>query len=276
VAQSRDLVQAVRAELAAIDPPRECCRLAERDGLGEAARGRARSPVVARLAVRLAGAEDEAEPSAAARGASRASAARGASRAFDWAAARGHCRAAWLRGRFLAAGSLSLGSQGAHLEIVVSPEEGAQLAARVAEAGFPATHRLRRGRAVATWKRTDTILGFLRTCGASASVLEIESRLVMRQLQGHLNRVLNAESANLERTVASSARHIALIEQLEAAGRLAEMAHLERAVAAERRAAPEATFTELALRLGLSRARVQRAFQRLEAAASVAEPAGDL
>jgi hypothetical protein len=246
---------------------------------------------VARLAVRLADADDEAEPSAAARGASRVSAARSAGRAsgawgasaqrsaeraFDWATARGHCRAAWLRGRFLAAGSLSLGSQGAHLEIVVSPEEGAQLAARVAEAGFPATHRLRRGRAVATWKRTDTILGFLRTCGASASVLEIESRLVMRQLQGHLNRVLNAESANLERTVASSARHIALIEQLEATGRLTEMAHLDRAVAAERRAAPEATFTELALRLGLSRARVQRAFQRLEAAASLAEPAGDL
>ena len=66
-----------------------------------------------------------------------------------------------------------------------------------------------------TSKRTDTILSFLRYCGASASVLEIESRLVMRQLHGHLNRVLNAETANLERTVASSARQITLIEQLE-------------------------------------------------------------
>jgi hypothetical protein len=107
-------------------------------------------------------------------------------------------------------------------------------------------------------------------------VLEVESRLVMRQLQGHLNRVLNAESANLERTVASSARHIAIIEQLEATGRLAELGPLDRVVAAERRVAPEASFSELALRLGLSRARVQRAFQRLESAASLAEPAGDL
>jgi hypothetical protein len=286
VAQSRDLVQAVRAELAAIDPPRDCCRLAERDGLGEAARGRARSPVVARLAVRLAAADDEDEPAASARQPRRAGSLRGADAqgvlaqhagpAFEWAAARGHCRAAWLRGRFLAAGSLSLGSQGAHLEIVVPPGEGELLASRLAETGFPATLRLRRGRAVATWKRTDTILAFLRTCGASASVLEVESRLVMRQLQGHLNRVLNAESANLERTVASSARHIALIEQLEATGRLAELGPLDRVVAAERRVAPEASFSELALRLGLSRARVQRAFQRLESAASLAEPAGDL
>jgi hypothetical protein len=194
----------------------------------------------------------------------------------DWAAARSHCRAAWLRGRYLAAGSLSLGARGPHLEIVTPLDEGPRLAERLAQVGFPASQRLRRGRTVATWKRTDTILAFLRYCGASASVLEIESRLVMRQLHGHLNRVLNAETANLERTVASSARHVAIIEHLESQGRLAELPELERAVAAERRAAPDASFTELALRLGLSRARVQRTFQRLEAMAAIADPAGDL
>jgi DNA-binding protein WhiA len=271
VAQARDLVEAVRAELAAIDPPRDCCRHAERAGLGDAARGRARSPAVARLAVRLA---DASAPAA------RAPATRAAPgslvEAFDWAAARGHCRAAWLRGRFLAVGSLSLGARGPHLELVVMPGESDELAHRLEEVGFPATRRLRRGRAVTTWKRTDTIIAFLRYCGASASVLEVESRLVMRQLQGHLNRVLNAETANLTRTVASSARHIAIITQLEAEGRLSELPDAERAVAAERRTAPEASFTELSERLGLSRARVQRAFQRLEMAATTTTPASDL
>lgn len=236
---------------------------------------------MARLAVRLADA-DAARPDHARRAARDADAARVVRGAddtavdIDWAAARSHCRAAWLRGRYLAAGSLSLGARGPHLEIVVPLEEGARLAERLAQAGFPARQRLRRGRSVATWKRTDTILAFLRSCGASASVLEIESRLVMRQLHGHLNRVLNAETANLERTVASSARHVAIIEQLEADGRLAELPDLERAVVAERRAAPDASFTELALRLGLSRARVQRTFQRLEAMVALADPAGDL
>ena len=261
MASSSELVEAVRAELAAIDPPRACCRTAERAGLGDAARGRARSPAVARKAVRLA--DEDAEP-------------RTPAAVFDWDTARGHCRAAWLRGRFLAVGSLSLGAQGPHLELVVPPAEADEVARRLDEAGFPATLRMRRGRAVATWKRTDTVIGFLRSCGASASILELESRLVMRQLQGHLNRVLNAETANLTRSVASSARHIAIIEQLEAEGRLAELPDLDRAVAAERRAAPEASFTELSERLGLSRARVQRAFQRLEAVASTTSPPGDL
>jgi len=259
--RERDLVQAVRAELAAIDPPRACCRAAERSGLGPAALGRAHSPVVARLAIRLTDAETS-QPSA------------GSLPDIDWAATRSHCRAAWLRGRFLSAGSLSLAASGAHLELVVPTGEGSELASRLREAGFAPSLRLRRGRSVVTLKRTDTILAFLRYCGAGASVLEVESRLVMRQLQGHLNRVLNAEGANLERTVAASARQMAVIEQLEADDRLAEQGDIERAVALERRAAPEATFSELAIRLGLSRARVQRALRRLEEAA--ARPPGDL
>jgi hypothetical protein len=292
VAQARDLVQAVRAELAAIDPPRDCCRAAERAGLGEAARGRARSPVVARLAVRLADGEPGPSGAPGMAGPSRTDGevrarADGEVRALAdgetgppddlvWAAARGHCRSAWLRGRFLAVGSLSLAAQGPHLELVVPPGEGERLVERLEQMGFPATRRLRRGRFVATWKRTDTILAILRSCGASASVLEIESRLVMRQLQGYLNRVLNAETANLERSVASSARQLAVIERLEAEGRLSRLPALEQVVAAERRAAPEASFTELSVRLGLSRARVQRAFQRLEAEAFAAQSAGDL
>lgn len=260
--RERELVQAIRAELAAIDPPRACCRAAERAGLGAAARGHARSPVVARLAVRL----DQ----------SQASAEGEAGSGLDWPLAREHCRAAWLRGRFLAAGSLSLGARGAHLEFVVPTAEGERLWARLAEAGFDLSPRTRRGRAVITSKRTETILSLLRYCGAGASVLEIEARLVMRQLQGHLNRVLNAETANLERTVASSARQLALIEHLVSDGRLNELSAIDQAVARARRDAPEASFTELATSLGLSRARVQRAFRRIETKAAAVVSAGDL
>jgi len=280
MADSRDraLVQAIRAELAAIDPPRACCRAAERDGLGAAARGHARSPAVARLAVRLDQTGEGVGRDAAAHvGRDAASSIwPGAALSFDWDLARDHCRAAWLRGRFLAAGSLSLGARGAHLELVVPIHEGEQLCQRLSQAGYDLSLRVRRGRGVITSKRTDTILGLLRFCGAGASVLEIEARLVMRQMQGHLNRVLNAETANLERTVASSYRQMVLIAQLEADGRLAELSPLEQAVAGARQDAPEASFTELAAGLGLSRARVQRAFRRIESKAAATSTAGDL
>lgn len=232
--------------------------MAERDGLGAAATGRARTPAVARLAVRLADTPD-----------------RDTTR-FEWSSARAHCRAAWLRGRFLATGSLSLGTGGAHLELVVPLGAGAELQGRLLEAGFATAARVRRGRDVVTSKHTDTILAFLRSCGAAASVLEIESRLVERQVHGHLNRVLNAETANLRRSVATSARQVAFIEQLRTEGRLSAMGDVERAVASGRLEAPEASFSELAERLGVSRARVQRAFERLESAASVGGGPADL
>ena len=118
---AREIVEALRAELAAVDPGRPCCRVAERAGLGAAATGRAPSAVVARLAVRLERIPD------------------GDARAFSWDGAPDHCRIAWVRGRFLARGSLSLAAGRTHLEFVVDPVDAPALVARLAELGLAAT-----------------------------------------------------------------------------------------------------------------------------------------
>ena len=247
-ARDRDLVDAIRAELAAVEPARACCRAAERAGLGDAATGHARTPVVARLAVRL----DTSEPDGG----------------FDWGAARDHCRVAWLRGRFLARGSLSLGVGTAHLEFVVDPDEAPDLAARLESLELPAASRVRRGRGVVTWKSGERILTFLSRLGATNSVLEAESRLVTRQLHGHLNRVLNAETSNLSRSVHASVRHRMAIDKLVSAGRLDTMPELERSIARLRLQQPDASLGELAEQLEISRPRVQRALERIERAAA--------
>jgi hypothetical protein len=266
--RERDLEEALRAELAAIEPQRSCCRAAARAGLGAAARGRARNAAVARLAVRLEGDPARGGPPTGDGTASDDGADGGLGWPVEgWDALRDHCRVAWLRSRFLATASVSVSGRATHVEFVLPEPEADVLAARLSASGFPAASRVRRGRAVVTWKSTEIVLGFLRACGASAAVLELESRLVTRQLRSHLNRVLNAETANLKRSVATAARQLAAIDTLESRGDLATMPDVERAVALERRASPEASFSELALRLGYSRARVQRALERLEATA---------
>ena len=57
----------------------------------------------------------------------------GAPPPFDWDVAADHCRWAWLRGRFLARGSLSLANGRTHLEFIVAPDEAPELADRLAE-----------------------------------------------------------------------------------------------------------------------------------------------
>ncbi len=105
---------------------------------------------------------------------------------------------------------------------------------------------------------------FLRRIGAGAALLELEARQVSRALRGELNRVLNAESANLQRVVSAAGRQLDAIGRLEADGRLAEQPYVVRLVADARRETPEATLAEIADRLSLHRSAVQRALERLE------------
>jgi DNA-binding protein WhiA len=190
---------------------------------------------------------------------------------FDWASAPEHCRTAWLRGRFLARGSLSLAGGRTHLEFVVPAEEAPVLASRLGDIGLPAAWRVRRGRGVVTWKSAEAVGTFLRRIGAAGAVLELEARQVSRALRGELNRVLNAESANLHRAVAAAGRQLDAIAALDSDGRLQTQPYVVRLVADARRETPEATLTELAERLELHRSAVQRALERIERLAE-AEP----
>ena len=215
----RDLVTALRDELAAIDPSRPCDRAAEVAGLGPDPSGREAS--VGRLAHRL-GRFGEATSSGG----------------FDWAAAAEHCRIAWLRGRFLARGSLSLAGGRTHLEFVVKPDEAPALAGRLTDFGLPVSWRIRRARGVVTSKNGEAVGTFLRRIGATGALLELEARQVSRALRGELNRVLNAESANLQRAVSAAGRQLDAIATLDADGRLSRQPYVVRLVAAARRETP--------------------------------------
>lgn len=255
----RDLVIALRDELAAIDPSRPCDRVAEVDGLGPAPIGREGSMtrLVHRLRRLVEGQAGQAGPAGPA----------GASM-FAWRTAE-HCRVAWLRGRFLARGSLSLAGGRTHLEFVVAPDEAPVLAARLMEFGLPVSWRLRRGRGVVTSKNGEAVGTFLRRIGASGALLEVEARQVSRALRGELNRVLNAESANLQRAVSAAGRQLDAIDMLEADGRLTTQPHVVRLVAEARRETPEASLAELAERLEIHRSAVQRALERMERLATL-------
>ncbi|MEA2518966.1 MAG: cell division protein WhiA [Chloroflexota bacterium] len=257
----RDLVVALRAELAAIDPARPCDRRSE--ALGLAGVTAIREGSVARLLLRLARerAADGAPPTV---GDAPRSASRSRVADFDWDSAAEHCRLAWLRGLFLARGSLSLSGGRTHLEFLVDVDDAPLLVARLARADLPASWRIRRGRGVVTSKNGDLVGTFLRRLGATATLLEVEARQVSRALRGDLNRVINAESANLQRAVGAAGRHMAAIDELTATGELATQPYVVRSVAEARHATPEATLNDLAERLGIHRSAVQRALERIE------------
>ena len=252
----RDLVAAVRHELAAIIPERECCRTAELDALADS--GRRSDVAVARTIHQLSSDSTEREVSTSPEQ-------RAVRRATALAGAGGgrHCRNAFLRGRILGRGSLSLASGRIHLELVLTLAEANQVSTSLMAEKLGGLSRVRRGRGVIVWKDRGDILDLLRRLGAGSSIAEIEARGVVREIRGDLNRSVNAETANLQRAVRAGMRQARAAASLLEEGGIPADSLLQR-VSTARVAHPEATIAELGEALGLSRSVVQRALASIE------------
>ena len=186
------------------------------------------------------------------------------------------CRRAYLRGLFLAGGSLSAGGSGYLLELRPPRGEVAR-AKHVVGALVPAVRsRVRRGRSVLLLRDADAIAAFLRLAGASETLLRFESKRVAREMRGRTNAVVNAESANLARTVAAARAQSDAIRALKESGRLVRLPGPLRTAASARLRAPAATLAELARRLGTTKWAMRQRMRRLveEAGAAPVQPSG--
>jgi cell division protein WhiA len=173
------------------------------------------------------------------------------------------CRRAYLRGLFLAGGSLSAGHSGYLLEL--RPPHGESLRARhiLAGVGLTPQARIRRGRAVLHLRDGDRVAAFLRLAGATETLLRFESQRVSREVRGRTNAAVNAEAANLARTVAAAREQSEAIHALAEAGRLAMLPAHVRAAARARLRAPEASLGELAARLDTTKWSMRQRLRRL-------------
>jgi DNA-binding protein WhiA len=183
---------------------------------------------------------------------------------WSWRRAQSHDRRAFLRGVLLARGSLSFGSGGAHLEMPLPNATDAEhLRQRLLECGIQASLAARRGRKVVYLKSQEAIASLLRLTGANRGLLDLEARRVGREVRNRLNRLLNAEEANLARSVAAADRQLRAIDRLEADGQLAKLPSALREAAVQRRLHPDAGLEALAAALGVSRSAANHRLRRL-------------
>jgi cell division protein WhiA len=173
------------------------------------------------------------------------------------------CRRAYLRGLFLAGGSLSAGASGYTLELRPPRGESARALHALIGAGLPPRSRTRRGRTVHALRAAESIAAFLRLAGATETLLRFESRRVSREMRGRTNAAVNAESANLARTVTAAREQTEAIRELRSARRLAKMPAPVRAAAAARLRAPEASLAQLARSLHASKWVVRQRLRRV-------------
>lgn len=173
------------------------------------------------------------------------------------------CRRTYLRGLFLAGGSLSAGRSGYLLELRPPRGEAARAGAVLEREGFAPRARSRRGRPVLALRDGDAIASFLRLAGATETLLRFETKRVAREVRARTNAAVNADSANLARAVASAREQTAAIRVLAGEGRLAGLGAPLREAARARLRMPTATLADLAERLGTSKWIVRSRLRRI-------------
>lgn len=163
--------------------------------------------------------------------------------------ARSCCRRAWLRGAFLACGSVSDPARGYHLELFCRDDAAARaLTQGLADFSIDAGISRRRHRALVYVKGVQAVADLLAQMGATNAVLILDDLRARRETKNVIRRAVNAETANAARAGAASAR------QREAAVTLLGKAGLKmltpplREAARLRVAHPDLTLAELAKR----------------------------
>ncbi len=184
------------------------------------------------------------------------------------ALARACCRRAYLRGLFLAGGSLSAGSSGYLLELRPPRGEAVRAGAVLAREGFRPNVRVRRGRPVLALRGGDAIASYLRATGATETLMRFETKRVAREVRARTNAAVNADSANLARAVSAAREQTAAIRALAERRRLARLAGPLRDAARARLRMPTATLAELAVRLGTTKWTVRSRLRRVVAEAA--------
>ena len=116
---------------------------------------------------------------------------------------------AFLRGAFLAAGSVSDPEKFYHLEIVCATEPKAkQIRSIMATFGIEARIVVRKRHYVVYIKEGNQIVDMLNVMEAHRSLMEFENVRILKEMRGNVNRQVNCETANINKTVSAAISQI--------------------------------------------------------------------
>ena len=156
------------------------------------------------------------------------------------------CRRAYLRGAFLGAGSVNRPEGSYHLELVTGNAELAKSLVRVMKSlDLPGRMTDRKDDYIVYLKDGNAITAFLQIIGAHGALLTFENVRVVKDMRNQVNRLVNCETANLQKTVNAAVRQVESIQVIAETVGLDKLTPPLREVAEARLAYPESTLSEL-------------------------------
>lgn len=156
------------------------------------------------------------------------------------------CKRAFLRGAFLGVGSMSDPEKGYHLEFVCTDEAKAlQLQEIMGQFQVDAKIILRKKYFVVYIKESESIVELLNIMEAPVALMNLENLRILKDMRNSINRKVNCEAANINKTVSAANRQIEDIEYLRDHYGLQNLQPGLRQMAEVRLEYPEASLKEL-------------------------------
>lgn len=159
------------------------------------------------------------------------------------------CKAAFLRGAFLAGGSVTDPGKGYHMEITTTHQSVARetdALMREVMAFAPKTAK-RGGGQVLYLKQSELISDFLTYLGAPVAAMGIMEARLEKELNNKVNRRCNCDDANTSKVVEAAQEQLAAIRVLKEAGMLEALPEKIKQAADAREQNPSASLSELAV-----------------------------
>lgn len=181
------------------------------------------------------------------------------------------CKRAYLRGIFMGGGSVSDPEKSYHLELTLHNKPyGEALSQFLLDSyGLETKHILRKNNYVLYFKDGDQIVDFLNIIGAHSALLNFENVRIVKQMRNKVNRLVNCETANLNKIVDASVRQVRDIELIIERKGLEALPDNLRAIAQARLENPDMSLRELGevLEPPVGKSGVNHRLRKLEAIA---------
>lgn len=127
------------------------------------------------------------------------------------------CRRAFIRGAFIAVGSINDPEKNYHLEFVLSDKETAeQLRDIINTFGLDAKVVERKDHYVVYLKEGEQIVDLLNIMGAPLALMDLENVRIVKEMRNDINRKVNCETANLNKVVGAAVKQLEDIQYIEA------------------------------------------------------------
>ncbi len=156
------------------------------------------------------------------------------------------CKRAFIRGAFLSAGSISDPEKFYHFEITcASMRKAKQLQGLMASFGIEARIVLRKRYFIVYVKEGSQIAQLLQIMDAPVALMELENIRIVKEMRNSVNRQVNCETANINKTVSAAVKQMEDIRYIQDTIGLESLPENLQEMARVRLERPEATLKEL-------------------------------